>query len=236
MIVKDIFRVIKKEIIELKINRAFIAYYVYITIFAGIIMPLFTEFNVEPWGVSTYLLNIICIVSVIISSTLISDSFAGEKERNTLETLISTPISVISLYLGKVFFSTIITMFIVLIAHICNIIIYTFVSLIQTGTIDIPFNEASYFIYFISTFSITFFINCFGAILSINSKNIKSCNLLIMLITTPILAPIIFLLNQKIVMYEAIKIYAIILIVLSISSACYINIFLTKNKIAIKLD
>lgn len=235
MRIETIFHVVKKEIKELKNNRAFIMYYLYIIILTGVVLPLFTEFNTGIWGVSMYLLIIVCFIGIIIPSTLISDSFAGEKERKTLETLISTPITITALYLGKVFFAIIVTECIIVIVYISNLIVYNVISLIQGGGFFMPFNGRSHFVYVILSFAVGCFISFFGSILSIHTKNVKSCNLLIMLVGSPTLVPIFFLLNQETVMMEAFKYYAIILIGVAILAACYVKIFISKVTLMVQL-
>lgn len=59
---------------------------------------------------------IFLVIPVIASSVISADSFAGEKERKTIEALLATPISDSELLLGKILVSFIPAMFITLLA------------------------------------------------------------------------------------------------------------------------
>lgn len=75
---------------------------------------LFLSFMIAPFFL---------LVSIINSMVTASNSFAGEKERKTLESLLFSPISVKDLFLGKVLASFIPTMAITYLVYIIDIII-----------------------------------------------------------------------------------------------------------------
>jgi ABC-2 type transport system permease protein len=75
---------------------------------------LFLSFMIAP---------IFLLVSIINSMVTASNSFAGEKERKTLESLLFAPISVKELFLGKVLASLIPTMAITYLVYIIDIIL-----------------------------------------------------------------------------------------------------------------
>jgi ABC-2 type transport system permease protein len=75
---------------------------------------LFLSFLIAP---------IFLLVSIINSMVTASNSFAGEKERKTLESLLFAPISVKELFLGKVLASFIPTMAITYLVYIIDIIL-----------------------------------------------------------------------------------------------------------------
>jgi ABC-2 type transport system permease protein len=75
---------------------------------------LFLSFMIAP---------IFLLVSIINSMVTASNSFAGEKERKTLESLLFAPISVKELFLGKVLASFIPTMAITYLVYIIDIIL-----------------------------------------------------------------------------------------------------------------
>ncbi|EKN68781.1 ABC transporter permease [Neobacillus bataviensis LMG 21833] len=68
------------------------------------------------------------LVAIINSMVTASNSFAGEKERNTLETLLFAPISVSELFLGKVIASLIPSLLISFAAFIVSAIIVNFIT------------------------------------------------------------------------------------------------------------
>lgn len=68
------------------------------------------------------------IVAIINSMVTSSNSFVGEKERNTLETLLFAPISIKDLFLGKVLASLIPTLVISFVAFIMNLIIVNVIT------------------------------------------------------------------------------------------------------------
>jgi ABC-2 type transport system permease protein len=75
---------------------------------------LFLSFMIAP---------IFLLVSIINSMVTASNSFAGEKERKTLESLLFAPVSVKELFLGKVLASFIPTMAITYLVYIIDIIL-----------------------------------------------------------------------------------------------------------------
>jgi ABC-2 type transport system permease protein len=75
---------------------------------------LFLSFLIAP---------IFLLVSIINSMVTASNSFAGEKERKTLESLLFAPVSVKELFLGKVLASFIPTMAITYLVYIIDIIL-----------------------------------------------------------------------------------------------------------------
>jgi ABC-2 type transport system permease protein len=87
------------------------------------------------------------MVAIINSMVTSSNSFVGEKERNTLETLLFAPISITDLFLGKVLASLIPTLGISFGAFI--------VSIILVNVITYPYFE--FFLYFNSTWMILMF-------------------------------------------------------------------------------
>jgi ABC-2 type transport system permease protein len=63
------------------------------------------------------------LVAIINSMVTAANSFAGEKERNTLETLLFAPISIVDLFVGKVLASLIPTLGITFAAYVIDLII-----------------------------------------------------------------------------------------------------------------
>ncbi|WP_066317606.1 ABC transporter permease subunit [Bacillus sp. FJAT-29814] len=68
------------------------------------------------------------IVAIINSMVTSSNSFAGEKERNTLETLLFAPISVAELFVGKVIASLVPSVVITFAAFVLNAVIVNIIA------------------------------------------------------------------------------------------------------------
>ncbi|MEH7075268.1 ABC transporter permease subunit [Neobacillus drentensis] len=68
------------------------------------------------------------MAAIINSMVTSSNSFAGEKERNTLETLLFAPISISELFLGKVIASFVPTILITYLAFLLNGLIVTLIT------------------------------------------------------------------------------------------------------------
>lgn len=70
-----------------------------------------------------FLIPFFLIIPIMVSSVIASDSFAGEKERKTIEALLATPISDSELFLGKILVSFIPSITI----SIASFLVYSFV-------------------------------------------------------------------------------------------------------------
>ncbi|WP_342430355.1 ABC transporter permease subunit [Neobacillus sp. FSL H8-0543] len=68
------------------------------------------------------------LVAIINSMVTAANSFAGEKERNTLETLLFAPISIVDLFLGKVLASLIPALGITYASYVINLIIVNLIT------------------------------------------------------------------------------------------------------------
>jgi ABC-2 type transport system permease protein len=68
------------------------------------------------------------LVAIINSMVTAANSFAGEKERNTLETLLFAPISIIDLFVGKVLASLIPALGITFAAYVINLIVVNLIT------------------------------------------------------------------------------------------------------------
>jgi ABC-2 type transport system permease protein len=101
--VADIFTIVWKEVRELLVQKpnlrgGWLGMMVFIGVF-GILLPLQTG---RAWVESPIGLLYWIWVPFILVSTVIADSFAGERERHTLETLLASRLSDKSILLGKI--------------------------------------------------------------------------------------------------------------------------------------
>ncbi|MFX1294100.1 MAG: ABC transporter permease subunit [Promethearchaeota archaeon] len=111
---KKAIAVMRKDLSEIRRNFQVFGVMIIMPIIFGLIYPLVLYFiiplvsMVDPAGV-TYLINILSgmflLMSVTIPVVVAADSFAGEKERKTIEALLAAPISDSELFLGKVLVS-----------------------------------------------------------------------------------------------------------------------------------
>jgi ABC-2 type transport system permease protein len=68
------------------------------------------------------------IIPLMASSVIASDSFAGEKERKTIEALLATPLSDSELFLGKILVSFIPSMIITIVSFVVYTVIFDLLS------------------------------------------------------------------------------------------------------------
>ncbi len=99
--------IMKKDLQEVVRNWQIFGTMIGLPIVLGLLPPLMLL--IMPPGVAPVLTNLFSgfflIMGVVIPITVASDSFAGEKERKTIEALLAAPISDSELFLGKVLVS-----------------------------------------------------------------------------------------------------------------------------------
>ncbi|MBM7615512.1 ABC transporter permease subunit [Alkaliphilus hydrothermalis] len=219
-----------KELKELIKNKAFISYYVYLIIGIGIIVPIFSPFDTEG-TVSTMMLTLLLTPALIIPSTLVADLFAGEKERKTLETLLGTPIDIKEMYLGKVLFVVLISITVLMVTYILNIITLNIVSQFIVQKWFYPFNITANNFIWLGGVGVITFVSTFGTLVSINSKNTKTCNLLVFISSAPIVSPLILMLNTPLLDINHSGVYGSSLMICSLLIFVYIALSFNKVKI-----
>jgi len=90
--------------------------------------------GMTPWQVLIYVMALyffapfFLIIPIMASSVIASDSFAGEKERKTIEALLATPISDSELLLGKALVSFVLAMTVTLVSFAIYSIVIDFFS------------------------------------------------------------------------------------------------------------
>jgi ABC-2 type transport system permease protein len=110
---KKAIAVMKKDLKEISRNFQVFGVMVLIPIIFGVVFPIIISFVAAaiPPGDPTllFLINLysgfFLMMGAIIPTVVASDSFAGEKERKTIEALLAAPISDGELFLGKVLVS-----------------------------------------------------------------------------------------------------------------------------------
>jgi len=101
--VSDIVTIVRKEIKEYwhargSLRSRLLSYLPILLIF-GVVMPLQDR---ESWTEAPVAGIIFMMLPFILAASTVADSFAGERERRTLETLLATRLSDRDIYLGKV--------------------------------------------------------------------------------------------------------------------------------------
>ena len=111
---KKAIAVMKKDFKEISRNFQVFGMLLVLPLIFGLVYPLIVFFIApsilaEGEEVLWYLLNLFSgfflVMAVTIPAVIASDSFAGEKERKTIESLLAAPISDEELFLGKVLVS-----------------------------------------------------------------------------------------------------------------------------------
>lgn len=207
----DIFLICEKEFKELGLKSFFINFILLILI-AGLVVPYFNySFVVSgDWGVNAMIF--IFLLSQLVPFILSMDSFSGEKNCKTLETLISTPIHIESIFLGKIYFVLIINFVIISISFLLNTLTVNTVSLILHKHHLFLYSPIAMYTIFVIGLAISSFITFSCVILSLAIKSFKSVNILALLIGLPFSLPILFkLINQDIDFKFALTFTAIII-------------------------
>ncbi len=108
--------VMKKDFSEIKRNFQVFGVMIIMPIVFGVVYPIVLYFilpavQAEDPDAALYLINMFAsfflVMAVTIPAVVAADSFAGEKERKTIEALLAAPISDNELFLGKVLVSLI---------------------------------------------------------------------------------------------------------------------------------
>jgi ABC-2 type transport system permease protein len=99
----DIFTVLRKELLELFGNRHAsrgpLVQSAVMLVMTGILLP---AAGAERWMASPSTPLLYFMFPSALAAVIAADSFAGERERRTLETLLATPLSDAAIFLGKV--------------------------------------------------------------------------------------------------------------------------------------
>jgi ABC-2 type transport system permease protein len=111
---KKAIAVMKKDLKEISRNFQVFGVMILIPIIFGVVFPIIISFvaaAIPPAEIATlgFIINLysgfFLMMGAIIPTVVASDSFAGEKERKTIEALLAAPISDGELFLGKVLVS-----------------------------------------------------------------------------------------------------------------------------------
>lgn len=190
-----IVTVIQKEWRELLKNKAFITYYIYLSVGLGLVIPAFSP--IGEYGISDLSLLALLLPAVIIPSTLIADLFAGEKERKTLETLLSAPIAFRDLFWGKILFVFLTSLLISSVIFISTGMVTFAVRIIFTHKWLFPYTQLQLLKTLTLNLGLSITIAALGSYISLMAKQVKSANIFVFVGAMPFLAPAIYLIQSK---------------------------------------
>lgn len=173
-------------------------------IFLTNIFGLDLNYTLENFYLSSLL--VVCFFPSSLTVVIALENFVGEKERNTLETLLLTPLTTVEIYWGKFFSSIIPPVFL----GVLSFLIYFLGSLIFFKYI---LQFSFYLLIFLLILAKSLVLISGAIVISIHSKNIRSANLVSTIIVLPVTLLLIFevhLLTKKIYTF----LYFLILILL----------------------
>jgi ABC-2 type transport system permease protein len=204
--------IMEKEIKELLKSKEFISYYIMLIAVIGIIIPISAKESIlnRSWYIMGFVFQ---IIASIIPSGLTADSFAGEKERKTIEALLLSPVPLAYIFLGKVIYIVIVTLSIIAIIFGISYILFIIMNFIEYKNLVLNFYsfKAIYFI-FINSLIACFFTTFLGVLISLKSKTVKSANLFNYFIAMPVIAPVLGKLYTGSISWAFILVYQLILL------------------------
>lgn len=125
-----------------------------------------------------FLIMVVGFFPVTVSLVTALESFVGEKERHSIEALLSSPLSDVQLYLGKLLASTVSPLFISILA----MAIYLFLTYRETGWL--PSSLALIQILLMTIFNGLILV-CGGVVISTQTTSMRGANLLAAFIILP---------------------------------------------------
>lgn len=224
-----VMTVVQKEWRELLKNRAFITYYIYLSVGLGLVIPVFSPIGEK--GVSDLSTLALLLPAVIIPSTLVADLFAGEKERKTLETLLSAPIRFKDLFWGKVLFVFFTALLISGVVFISTGGVVFAVRGIGAGEWFFPYTQAQLIKSLVLNLGLSMTIASIGSYISIMARQVKSANIFVFVGAMPFLAPALYLTQSNGVAMGYVFAYGLGLMGVGISVSVVLSNAFTKVKL-----
>lgn len=126
---RDVFTVFKKEMKELfKAKESLRSWLLQSAIFIGVFGIYLPFQEREMWLNTAFPTLFFLLMPLLVASTVAADSFAGERERKTLETLLATRLSDRAIFLGKVLAALAYSWALTLFAELTSLITINFVK------------------------------------------------------------------------------------------------------------
>lgn len=183
---RDIWIVIKKEFKNFSVRKAMVKWYITINLM-NIFFVFMPELEIIPITKNRLVFAFIMMFfsAFLVPNTLSLDTIGGEKYHRTLETIISTPISVRTLLYGKTIFILILgalSMFIITI--IDNMIL---LLIFNQSFLNLEFQPKEIIIIYVIALNIIFIIALMGSILSLMFENLKLTGYILSIVNFAIL-------------------------------------------------
>ena len=173
-----ILSVIKNQWKHFIVDKGMIFFYIISIIIVGLIAPYFMK-NFQTS------FTIIAVLTIMVSKPLISDSVASEREKKTLESVLSSPITIIEYLIGKVAFCMLFSSIFWL---LCNIVFYIACNFFS---ISITSSRVVITEWFISIIIILLLVTVAGIYISSKSENIHIAQNKINVISYPLIIMLI---------------------------------------------
>lgn len=188
---KDTWTVVWKELTQIRRNgKSYLTQYGIIAVAFGIFLPMGSVDNIYQ-GTATSQILYFAFLAIIIASSLTVSSFLGEKLQKTLNTLLTTRLSDLSIYLGKTTAIMIFSYAVLVVIFLFNIGTVFFIGQAR-GHTDFPYNVIQIVHMLILPIFILFYVSGLGVLLSLKTDSIRASHFLNMFINIPILAAIYF--------------------------------------------
>lgn len=183
---RDIWIIIKKEFKNFSVRKAMVKWYITINLM-NIFFVFMPELEMIPITKNRLVFAFIMMFfsAFLVPNTLSLDTIGGEKYHRTLETIISTPISVRALLYGKTIFILILgalSMFIITI--IDNMIL---LLIFNQSFLNLEFQPKEIIIIYVIALNIIFIIALMGSILSLMFENLKLTGYILSIVNFAIL-------------------------------------------------
>lgn len=183
---KDIYLVIKKEIKNFLIREAMVKWYIMICCI-NILFTIVPGWDFIPFTRNRplFAFTMMLFSVFLVPNTLSLDTIGGEKYHKTLESIISTPISIKSLLYGKALFILLLGIIsLMVITALDNIILEL---IYDTNFLSMGMNIHELLLMYVIVLIAILIIGLLGAILTLVIKNLKLCGYLLTFINLGII-------------------------------------------------
>jgi len=223
--------ILRKELKELSKSKEILLYYIIIVSTLGVVIPISSKESIL--GGNWYVMGLVFqIIAITLPSNLTADLFAGEKERKTIETLLFSPISVTTIYVGKVLYAILVPLIIIIFSFITSYITIAIMYYQRYNVISFSlYSSIAIYTIVINSLIIVSFAAFLGAFFSLKFKKVREVNLINVFVSMPIIMPLASKLYSARITWSFIFKYELVLIILSISFIVLVNKFFTRQTI-----
>ncbi|MBD3352693.1 MAG: ABC transporter permease subunit [Candidatus Lokiarchaeota archaeon] len=228
---KNVKRIMINNLRQVKENKEIFITMIILPVLMAVMMPIITgvmavmdpEALVAETGLSPYeamteyiigftLKPMFLLIPGTLSMMLAADSFAGEKERKTVESLLVLPITHRELFLGKILMSVIPSIFFSIVSFFIMGVEVNIIAgeIIPEGEPLFIFGDLSFwFMAFILSTFLSIFNVQIGVIISVRSKDVKSAQTVMGFLILPLIGFMVFGMVQPALLNNALMILGI---------------------------